>query len=205
MKNFRIIPILYLLISLSLIIGCSNSNNQNEKQDKNSEVKTESTLKKQGLEYALKAKGVLGKNLFRAIKANGTVNAISFCNEKAYFLTDSVATDLGVKIKRVSDKNRNSNNKANSKELAYLNSVKELLSKGQKIEPQISKLENIVIGYYPIIANQMCMKCHGNPDTEIEKETLSKIGSLYPEDKATGYLPGELRGVWVIEMNKIRL
>ena len=32
-------------------------------------------------------------------------------------------------------------------------------------------------------------------------ETLNKIHELYPDDKATGYGPNELRGIWVIEMN----
>jgi hypothetical protein len=205
MKSVKNLLVLFLLFSV-FIIGCNDSKDSNSQKIKSSKTQdnTESiSFKEQGFKYAVEAKGVLGKNLFTAIKTKGIANAISFCNEKAYFLTDSVASKNGVKIKRVSDKNRNQNNKANSEELAYINSVKEIILKGQKAKPQINELENSVVGYYPIIANQLCMKCHGNPETEIEKETLSKISSLYPKDKATGYSPGELRGIWVIEMRKL--
>lgn len=36
----------------------------------------------------------------------------------------------------------------------------------------------------------------------IEPKTYKKIKALYPSDKATGYATNELRGMWVVEMNK---
>ena len=45
------------------------------------------------------------------------------------------------------------------------------------------------------------MQCHGNPDSQIKDATLAKINQLYPADEATGYSEGELRGIWVVEMD----
>ncbi len=52
------------------------------------------------------------------------------------------------------------------------------------------------------MTNQMCMQCHGETNTEVLTNTLSKINTLYPDDKAMGYKVGELRGIWVVELNK---
>ena len=59
-------------------------------------------------------------------------------------------------------------------------------------------------GYYPITTQAMCLQCHGNPESDIAPETLSAIERFYPEDLATGYGENELRGIWVVEMAKVK-
>ena len=81
------------------------------------EPKKEKTYADIGLEYALGTKKVLGKNLMVAIQKKGTLEALSFCNIQAIPLTDSMSIKFNASIKRVSDKNRNPNNKANTEEL----------------------------------------------------------------------------------------
>ena len=159
--------------------------------------------KEKGLEYALKTKSILGKNLLGAIKTKGTIGALSFCNENAFHLTDSVASQIdGVKIKRVSDLYRNPANKANVNELTYIENTKTLLVHGKKITPQIQEIDGDMVGYYPITINKMCLQCHGKLTVEIEPNTYSKIKELYPNDLAVGYSTDELRGIWVVTMPK---
>lgn len=155
-----------------------------------------------GQEIALKTKGVLGKNLLEALNAKGTENALSFCSTRAIPLTDSMAIALHARIKRVSDKNRNPENKANEAELAYIESTKMAIARGDKPKPQLTTLDEVQIGYYPIMTNKMCLQCHGQVEADISSSTLSKINSLYPDDLATGYSSDELRGIWVVEMDK---
>lgn len=155
-----------------------------------------------GQNIAMKTKGVLGKNLLSAINSKGTENALAFCSNKAIALTDSMAASLDAKVKRVSDRNRNPKNKANAAELAYIESAKEALSNGEKILPQLTTIGNQEIGYYPIMTSQMCMQCHGQKNKEVVPATLAKIEQLYPKDLATGYKVNELRGIWVVEMEK---
>ncbi len=155
-----------------------------------------------GREYAMATKSVLGKNLMGKLKSVGTDEALSFCNVRAIPLIDSMSTVQNVQIKRVSDKNRNPNNAANEMELSYIQSAKNILANGGEIKPQVQEINGKMVGYYPILTNKMCMQCHGQPKEQIKPSTLELLKELYPSDKAFGYGEGELRGIWVVEMEK---
>ncbi len=175
----------------------------NEEKQKYNKVSTENkTPLEIGQSIAMQTKGVLGKNLLEAINTKGTENAISFCSTKAIPITDSMAVVLNAKIKRVSDRNRNPKNKANEQELKYIEKIKELMKKNLPTKPELITLNDKSIGYYPITTNKMCLQCHGKPEIDITSKTLTKIKSIYPNDRATNYNENELRGIWVIEMNK---
>ncbi len=155
-----------------------------------------------GARFAMQTQSVLASNLINAINTQGTVYALAFCSEKVYPLTDSMALELDVKLKRVSDKPRNSKNRANGQEMAYISKSKDLLANGEEIKPEIAEINGKMVGYYPIITNQICMQCHGKQSTEVLPKTLSKIEELYPDDEGIGYGINELRGIWVVEMKK---
>jgi len=156
----------------------------------------------QGQQIAMQTKGILGKNLLGAIKQKGTLGALSFCSIKAIPITDSMSIALNATVKRVSDKNRNPNNVANSDELKVIATMQLAIANGNKVKPQLISSDNKHVGYYPIVTNQMCMQCHGTINSDIKPEVLSKIKTLYPNDKAIAYKENELRGIWVIEMAK---
>jgi hypothetical protein len=155
-----------------------------------------------GSSYAMQTKAVLGKNLMKAIQEKGTDNALEFCHERAYPLTDSMSQALQVAIKRVSDKPRNPNNQANEKELKSIETFKQQLAKGEKITPIVDKNEGLITAYYPIETNKMCLQCHGKALEDIKLSTLEKIKEKYPEDKAKGYKENELSGIWVVAMKE---
>ncbi len=155
-----------------------------------------------GREYAMGTKAVLGKNLMGAIKSEGTPHAVDFCNTRAYPLTDSMAKHYNVSIKRVSDKPRNPSNVANKDETAFINVLHERIAKGEELGSKVSELNGKMVGYYPIETNAMCLQCHGTPEKDIEKLTQTKIKEKYPNDKAIGYGANQIRGIWVVEMDK---
>ena len=155
-----------------------------------------------GLKYALATKAVLGKNLMGTIQKKGTLEALAFCNIKAYPLTDSMSVLQNAVIKRVSDKPRNQNNQANAKELGYINTFKNSIANNEEASPIVKELESSVKVYYPITTNTMCLQCHGKPNETIENSTLTKIKSLYPNDKAIGYNTNEVRGIWSVTFEK---
>ncbi len=173
---------------------------QEEKARYTQSANVEITPIELGKQIAMRTKSTLGSNLKQAINTKGTEGALSFCSTKAISLTDSMAAILNAKIKRVSDKNRNPLNQANSSEIEYINKVKNTLAESQQIKPKLIKTDRGYIAYYPIISNKMCLQCHGNPKQDITPKVYSKIKQLYPEDKAVGYKSNELRGIWVIEM-----
>lgn len=183
-----------------LTLSCSDTNHD-ENMDKSNMDENAIIRIKKGKELAMKAGNELMANLTLAIAEKGTVNALEFCATKAIDLTDSISNELGSYLRRVSDKNRNLNNAANAQELSYILKAKKTLNSGGDVKPQLTQVGTKSIGYYPIITNSLCMQCHGDPSTEIREETLLKIDSLYPDDKARGYDVNELRGIWVVEMS----
>lgn len=191
----------YLFFSLFfVIIGCKQQTKNETIKNEDSEalLETEVDVSKIGREYALETQKLLGKNLISAIQDKGTPGAVEFCNIQAIPLTDSIAKKHGAIIKRVSNRPRNKNNKANSVELAQIEHFKKLLEQEKKVEPVVISDRNENNFYYPIITNAMCLQCHGTPNEEIAPTTLSKLADLYPDDMAIGYGPNEVRGIWSI-------
>lgn len=151
-----------------------------------------------GLEYALGTKKVLGKNLMGTIQKKGTLEALQFCNEKAYPLTDSMAVKFNATIKRVSDKPRNIKNKATVKEVEIINQYKKMVADKSDIKPITETIDGKTQFYYPIVTNSMCLQCHGTPNKQIKPVTLEKLAMLYPKDKAQNYDVNQVRGIWNI-------
>jgi len=155
-----------------------------------------------GLKYALSTKAVLGKNLMGKIQEEGTLAALTFCNTKAYPLTDSMAVVHKARIKRVSDKPRNPNNKANNEELEYIQVFKNNIKNNEESTPIVVESSNQVNVYYPIATNGMCLQCHGTPNEQISGATIASLKTLYPNDMAVGYDINEIRGIWNVSFQK---
>lgn len=165
------------------------------------EVEQEESYADVGLKYALSTKKVLGKNLMEAIQKEGAMEALLFCNVQAIPLTDSMSAFHHAFIKRVSDKPRNPNNKADAAELAYIAEFKKQLLAQQSIQPLVVDRGDKVQVYYPIETNTMCLQCHGAV-ADIKPDVAKKILALYPDDAATGYAENEVRGIWSIVFDK---
>ena len=195
---FRLAIVLSVIASLAFF-GCRNSNKKTSNHLSDEEL---SLYQKTGSDLAASTQKVLASNLVGTIQERGTLEALEFCNIQAIPLTDSMSVELEAHIKRVTDQPRNPNNLAGKSELEYIQTAKTALIEGKEITPSIQYSNGKVTGYYPIITNQLCMQCHGSEETQIDEQTLAKIKELYPEDKATGYDIGELRGIWVVEMKK---
>jgi cytochrome c553 len=177
----------------------NNKGNQKQQAQNNFE---NLPYKERGLKYALTTKAVLGKNLMGTIQKKGTLEALTFCNEKAYPLTDSMSVVYNAAIKRVSDKPRNYNNQANADELTYIKTFKKEIANGQEPKPIVNDLNTKVQIYYPIITNTMCLQCHGKPNEHIQPRILKSLAELYPNDKAIGYDINQVRGLWSVTFDK---
>lgn len=160
------------------------------------------TNEEKGLQIALATKSVLGKNLMTKIQKEGTISALSFCNEKAYSLTDSMSILQKATIKRVSDKPRNLKNSANKKEKEYIEFFKKEIKNNKEPKPIIVEMGEKTDFFYPIKTNGMCLQCHGTPTKDIKNKTLSLLKKLYPKDKAQGYKVNQVRGIWSISFKK---
>lgn len=175
--------------------------NDGKESGNDGESKTE-TPAERGLAYALSTKKELGKNLMGTIQKKGTKEAVTFCNKKAYPITDSMAVAQNATIKRVSDKPRNPNNQANAKELNIIEQFKKAVANNESYEPVHEVINGTNHVYYPITTNSMCLQCHGSIEKDIDPLVLNTISKLYPQDKAIGYDVNEVRGIWSISFEK---
>ncbi len=150
---------------------------------------------KMGDSVSVRAQQVLLKNLMTAIQQKGTAHAVAFCNEKAMILNDSLSEKFGVKIQRISAKNRNRANAANKKERMILDEFET----NANLDHKVVKSSKGNVFYKPIrIGMPTCLQCHGKPNQDINSETMTVITQKYPSDKAVGYQLGQLRGAWKI-------
>jgi hypothetical protein len=140
--------------------------------------------------------------LQKALANGGIENALKYCNERAYPITDSLALANQVSIKRVSNKNRNPRNKADKMEEFLMKGFGIDLSEGNELTPKLVAKDDSVIFYKPILTQALCLNCHGEPGKEITFRNDSIIQSLYPRDKAVGYRENQLRGLWRIGFKK---
>lgn len=143
-------------------------------------------------------KGALSK----AMKAGGPVAAISICSMKAYALTDSIARldPNVVRLKRTSLRIRNPKNAADSSEIAAIAVFEEIIKSGGVPGERIVREESDgkPFRYFKaILVEPVCLACHGT-DEYLNKEVLEEIEKIYPDDRATGFHEGELRGVFSI-------
>lgn len=191
------------LLMIILIVACTNQSATQQKEVKAPKQRDRSVLPQvYGQQVALKTKAELSHNLLEALNSVGPAGAIDFCSKRAYPITDSMSAEMGVRIKRVSDKLRNPSNKANYDELDFMGYVRKMMAETGKPTPQMFEKNGLYYGHYPIIIETQCLQCHGVPGKDIAKETLLALKEKYPNDKATGYKIGDLRGLFVVEMDK---
>ncbi len=161
-------------------------------------------IKKEGVKYIK----MLGKALKKEVKAkmkedpSGAL-AMGFCSQKAAEITNEVNKQLPsyAKVKRTSFKVRNKENKPDSIDKVIMQDYQKAIEEN-KFKPDDIKVVNIgnmYRVYKPLLAKKMCLKCHGE---NISDDIKAVIKNVYPNDKATGFKEGDLRGVIVAEIVK---
>jgi len=171
--------------------GTHQGNGKHASQKKKTEV---------GMQYAMKTKQQLAKNLMGALQRGGTTEALQFCNVKAIPITDSMSVVQNVKIKRISNKPRNPKNVATKEEAKYIAMFQQKLDAKEAYSPIVKSLNTGKKQFYaPIVTNQMCLQCHGIPNKNVKSNTMETLKKLYPLDLALDYDVNQVRGLWSIQ------
>lgn len=185
-----------LIISLSAFWSCTSK--QDSSQTETAPIDT-ATVIQEGRTIVQSTFTTLSTNLSGALKEGGVAHALQFCNVEAMPLTDSLSSHYGIEIRRASHRPRNPQNQADSLELASIQAYINQLQENGELKPFVYRHRGQILFHAPIrIASDLCLNCHGSPGTDIAKTDLEVIGDLYPEDQATGFEAGELRGIWSI-------
>lgn len=142
--------------------------------------------------------GTLKAELQAAMKEGGPVNALGVCNTRAPEIAQSISSQQGLNVSRVSLKNRNPvMGKANDWQSAVLSDFNQRKLKGEPAgEIEYAEIKDNEFRYMKAIpTDALCLSCHGE---SISPAVISKLEELYPDDKATGYREGDLRGAFVV-------
>lgn len=146
---------------------------------------------------ALKAKQELFKQLsselMSAMASGGPVEAIEVCSQKAPQIAAKIGKEHGVSIGRTSFKLRNTANAPPEWAVEFV---------AQRVtDPQFVELEGQRTGaLLPIRLKAQCLVCHG-PKEQIAEDVRDRLAALYPNDTATGFQDGDLRGWFWVEVN----
>jgi hypothetical protein len=182
-----------LFIAVFFLISCSQK--QQKTVDSTGGITDTSSFLRRGDTISNLVQKALLANVMQAMKSGGPDFAVTFCNEKAMTLTDSMAKAYNCTIMRVSDKYRNPANKPTEAE-SDIFANKSMLS---NMIPFILVENGKIVYYKPIkIAMPACLKCHGTAGMDIDLKTLEIIKQKYPDDRATNYKEGDFRGLWKI-------
>jgi hypothetical protein len=130
----------------------------------------------------------------------GPVGAIGVCKVKAPEIAAAAMQKTGMKIKRVSPKNRNPKGVPDDWETQALADLEKRLAAGEKPETLdmhavVATADGKEFRYAKALVTQpLCLNCHGDPD-KMAADVKAKLAAEYPGDKAVGYSAGMLRGV----------
>lgn len=134
---------------------------------------------------------LLGR-LGEAMASGGPAAAIDVCAEDAPGIAAEVAEEFGVRIGRTSFKLRNPANAPPAwVEPAVL---------ARRGDPARFRSGDGTIGVLePIMVMPTCLGCHGDAD-RLAPGVAEAVAARYPEDRATGFAAGDLRGWFWIEV-----
>ncbi len=140
--------------------------------------------------------GSLKAVLMREISIGGAAHAVSVCSDSARVIGRGIADVHRVSIRRVSDRWRTREDIPD----AFEREVLQRFAASDTLHDRLEHYAVIRAGgttafryLRPIILQPMCLPCHGSAET-LRPDVADKLRLLYPEDRATGYTPGQLRG-----------
>ena len=183
-----------ILLGLCLVVlamDCSSGS------DQQLDTNTETAAAKAAIQELA---GALQAELKGAMQAGGPVAAIGICNTQAMPITQKTAIGQGMLLSRVSLKNRNPANLPNKWQTVVLEDFEQQKAAGQDIGSLVWSETVNVDGIQEfrfmkaIPTGAVCLSCHG---TALSTEVSQVLADLYPEDRATGYREGEIRGAFV--------
>jgi hypothetical protein len=204
----KIISIILILTAMGITADPNSLPAQNISQSPETRNPAEGITVEAEEQRSLEAVMVFGSSLQaelqKALKEGGPENAITVCNAKANEIAMKVSAEQNLTLKRVSMKNRNPDNAPNEWQEKVLEEFESRKLKGEPVsELTYTDVAEIDSGKQfrfmkAIPTGSICIQCHG-PD--ISTAVQKKLDRLYPGDKARGFLPGDIRGAFVVTRN----
>ena len=163
-----------------------------------------SMAEKQGLVKEAKAQimslaGALTTTLKQGIEADGHAASVKLCNLQAPAITKASSIEGGATewaVSRTSLKLRSSANVPEDWVEQVMKDFEQRKANGEPAETiahaEVRDGKFYLVKAIPTKAG--CLACHGS---NVAEDVKSKLADLYPNDKATGFNVGDIRGVFV--------
>jgi hypothetical protein len=142
------------------------------------------------------ARQMLGARLLTTLQAaiaeNGHVGALDVCHSQAPGIALAVSTERGVRVGRTSLRQRNS---ANVPPIWATAAVQGGVTQPVWWQGPAGEWGELT----PILTAAPCTSCHGTTEA-LAPGVAQAIASRYPDDRATGFEEGSLRGYFWVEV-----
>ncbi|MGE5199300.1 MAG: DUF3365 domain-containing protein [Rhodospirillaceae bacterium] len=134
--------------------------------------------------------------LTATMASGGPAAAVEVCRTEARAIADAVAKEQGLELGRTSHRLRNPANAPPSWARAIVDGASGAKASAEKL--RTVDLGDRVGVLRPIGTAEACTKCHG-AEGEVRRNIGTVLAAAYPEDRATGFAPGDLRGwMWAV-------
>lgn len=193
----RIVP---LSVVVLMTVGCKNDVSEspvsNHRDENTAAIIAGANVSESEKSSMLAAKEELFKRLsnrlMTVMSEGGPVAAIEVCHIEAKSLAAEVGKEANVNIGRTGVRLRNVSNQPPVW-------AQKLVAERTET-PVFAKLSNDqAVALLPIKLKVQCLMCHGSSET-ISPDVKQKLALLYPQDRATGFSEGELRGWFWVEL-----
>ncbi len=144
----------------------------------------------------------LKTRLVAAMQEGGPQAGVAVCAEEAPDIARRLSAETGVTVGRTALRVRNPQNAPDPWERRQI----ETFMTQQQAGADPARLEASTIntgpdGTFfrwakPILMDAPCTVCHGKA---INSDLYADIKAIYPDDKATGFAPGEIRGIFTVK------
>ena len=163
-----------------------------------------SIVAERALERARAAADELGRRLAgelgAQLEAGTPAAAIDVCSRIAPAAAKELGRE-GTHIRRTSLRVRNPANAPDAWERAWLSRFEETVAGGgwpaeiHEADEAAGELRFL----RPISVNEVCLTCHGVAE-ELDPEVRQGLAESYPDDRATGFAAGDLRGAFSVRV-----
>lgn len=184
--KLTLIPVVLTLLLPSALVAADTNLTTEQRQVLTKEAKGKIKL------FA----GDLKKTLKQGMNSKGPVEAINLCNTQAPYIAEAHSKNDWT-ISRTSLKARNPNNVATDWQASILQDFEKRKAAGEPVKQISSSLVRDDTFHFvkAIPTAPLCTTCHGKA---LAPAIQDRLKELYPNDKATGFSAGDIRGAFIV-------
>jgi hypothetical protein len=192
--------VVYLILGCLLLVGCRSETNSKSvvsasNRDEATSIVADAVVSDSEKELLLAAKEALFQRLSGRLQevmtTRGPSDAIEVCRDEAPLIAKEVGAEKQVLIGRTSLKLRNPKNQPP-------HWAKQLVDNATDSATFVKLSNDHAAALLPIKLQSQCLTCHG-PRDGIAKDVVNKLARHYPQDQATEFREGDLRGWFWVE------